>query len=233
MYTVFLHTMWRIPLCFSTKKMIRQSSFHRIPLIIFTDTSSLKYLWIAEGFGKQIRFPNIIRRRNSLPPRKTVGFKAFAAEPICLFLCYNKLKTCFQLNFPAAERQQTNTFCAPARYNSFAHSLQVVPVVKISSTKSTCFPIRSSVTAKAFFRFCRRCLEESSVLCAAAFPLSHQNIPPKRKPCPRRKLFAEDVGLVEAALLFLLRVQGNGKHKIRLCQDCFMVFFHVIRQQLP
>ena len=38
-------------------------------MIIFTDTSSLKYLWIAEGFGKQIRFPNIIRRRNSLPPR--------------------------------------------------------------------------------------------------------------------------------------------------------------------
>lgn len=156
-----------VSLCVFPQKKIRQPSFHRIPLIIFTDTSSLKYLWIAEGFGKQIRFPNIIRRRNSLPPRKTVGFKAFAAEPICLFLCYNKLKTCFQLNFPAAERQQTNTFCAPARYNSFAHSLQVVPVVKISSTKSTCFPVRSSVTAKAFFRFCRRCLEESSVLCAA------------------------------------------------------------------
>ena len=99
MYTVFLHTQCGVSLCVFPQKKIRQSSFHRIPLIIFTDTSSLKYLWIAEGFGKQIRFPNIIRRRNSLPPRKTVGFKAFAAEPICLFLCYNKLKPVFNLIF--------------------------------------------------------------------------------------------------------------------------------------
>ena len=63
-------------------------------------------------------FPNGIRSRNSLPTRKTVmhgediprrrrrlceakcwqGFKAFKLmELVCLFLCFNKSKTCFRL----------------------------------------------------------------------------------------------------------------------------------------
>ncbi|HBD88975.1 MAG TPA: hypothetical protein DC021_08745 [Tyzzerella sp.] len=48
----------------------------------------------AEGFGKQIRFPNGIRSRNSLPARKTASFKAFKLmELVCLFLCLSKSKS--------------------------------------------------------------------------------------------------------------------------------------------
>ena len=32
---------------------------------------------LAEGFGKQLRFPSGIRRQNLFLPRKTAGFKAF------------------------------------------------------------------------------------------------------------------------------------------------------------
>ena len=49
---------------------------------------------VAEGLGKQIRFPNGIRSRNSLPTRKTASFKAFKLmELVCLFLCLSKSKS--------------------------------------------------------------------------------------------------------------------------------------------
>lgn len=57
---------------------------------------------------------------------------------------------------PAAERQKTDTSLAPARYRTLAHSLQVLPVVKISSTKRIRFPVKSAVASKASFRFFRR-----------------------------------------------------------------------------
>jgi len=48
----------------------------------------------AEGLGKQIRFPNRIRSRNSFPTRKTASSKAFKLmELVCLFLCLSKSKS--------------------------------------------------------------------------------------------------------------------------------------------
>lgn len=44
-------------------------------------------------------FLNKIRRRNSVPARKTTSFKAFQPmELVCLFFCLNKSKACFRLN---------------------------------------------------------------------------------------------------------------------------------------
>ena len=68
---------------------------------------------------------------------------------------------------PAAERQRICTSLTPARYNAFAHSLQVLPVVKISSTRSTPLPETSSAASKASFRFCRRSSGVRNVLWAA------------------------------------------------------------------
>ena len=49
---------------------------------------------VAEGLGKQIRFPNRIRSRNSLPARKTASFEAFKLmELVCLFFCLSKSKS--------------------------------------------------------------------------------------------------------------------------------------------
>ena len=44
----------------------------------------------AEGFGSKA-LPNLIRRRNSLPPRKTGRFK-LAPERICLYISFNSPK---------------------------------------------------------------------------------------------------------------------------------------------
>ena len=53
--------------------------------------------WIAEGFGKQLRFPSGIRRQNSFLPRKTAGFKAFLLmEPVCFYNCINSSKSEFR-----------------------------------------------------------------------------------------------------------------------------------------
>ena len=49
---------------------------------------------VAEGLGKQIRFPNGIRSRNSFPTRKTASFEAFKLmELVCLFFCLSKSKS--------------------------------------------------------------------------------------------------------------------------------------------
>nr|DAT54587.1 MAG TPA: hypothetical protein [Caudoviricetes sp.] len=49
---------------------------------------------LAEGFGKQLRFPSGIRRQNSFLPRKTAGFKAFLLmEPVCFYNCINSSKS--------------------------------------------------------------------------------------------------------------------------------------------
>ena len=79
----------------------------------------------AEGLGKQIRFPNGIRSRNSLPARKTASFKAFKLmELVCLFLCFNKSKTCFRLRVP------TYLFIIPNSTSSFPSA----PVIAFRTT---------------------------------------------------------------------------------------------------
>ena len=65
----------------------------------------------AEGLGKQIRFPNGIRSRNSFPTRKTASFEAFKLmELVCLFLCLSKSKSWFRLRCRLCRHLETPAF---------------------------------------------------------------------------------------------------------------------------